>query len=288
MNHAVTADSARTRFQNGLLAWLRHDNAGLGEMIAVLRELSLACGPSANGILWRSAEAFLAALLDGTLPADDEAKAMCRRIERQLSSLDSAAAGVDDDLRDALFAYVSRRRQETSVASAATLPAELHKVIAGSLAKTAAILPLVAGAVPPRHSEAAVAAWLDAVRALAAVWHTPGGMSNCGPPATALVAAALAINAPACLQLAEALAAACGVAADEPAAREHPVLRAAIAAALEIAGERDAPNHPHFDPRVAVAVARLTKAEAETRQSVRLSAAVTRASVDPTAGGPET
>ena len=55
---------ARSRFQSGLLAWLRaaDDASGLREMVAVVRGRAIDDAP--NALLWRSAEAFLQAILD--------------------------------------------------------------------------------------------------------------------------------------------------------------------------------------------------------------------------------
>lgn len=270
MAHDAASRAARARFQSGLLAWLRQpdDPAGLREMIAVLRDLAAHAGPAADGILWRSAEAFLAALLDGTARSDDRARQMCRRIERHLAvQARNATAPVDPELRDALFSFLSGKTEGAPAGdSPAAVLSGLSKAMGNSLARTAEILPLIAGAMPPRYSAEHVAAWRSAAQALDAAWHAlvRGQRADCRAPATALVAVALAINTAACLQLAEALAAACAD-AEEPMAREHPVRRAAIAAALEIAADRDGPNQAHFEPRTAHCVARLKRAEDEFR-----------------------
>jgi hypothetical protein len=258
---------AQARFQSGLLAWLRSpaEPAGLRDMISVVRERTTDEDEGGGLLLWRSAESFLAALLDGRLAADDEARALARRIERRLA----AGAADDDDLRAALFAFVSRRasageaRPEIGAAAAAGLTA--------TLAATAELLPLVGRR--DRCSADQLANWLAAAGALDRAWQTllRDGLDPCRQRATELVAVALAIGDPACLALAEALASAVG-SAEDPGWREAPALRAAIAAALDLVRDPQGPNLPAFPRRSEELVRRLAQGEATLRQSRRTAA----------------
>lgn len=264
MNLSSADRQARSRFQSGLLAWLRAagDASGLREMVAVVRGRALDDAP--NALLWRSAEAFLQALLDGTLAPDDEARQLCRRLERQLARADAAAGR--RELADALFAYVSNRTPRApapagaGTATPAGEPRAPSDALKSTLGATAELLPLLAlNQKPPRRfDDAQRARWTTAAGALDAAWQRllTGRESDGRAAATGLVAVALELADPAGLQLAEALADAVGQ-AEEAAVREGAAFRAAVAAALEIAGAPDGPEQTAFDARVAQAVRRL-------------------------------
>ena len=144
---------ARNRFQSGLLTWLRahapHEYAsGLREMIAVTRSLAaVGQSGSGDGLLWRSAGSFLQALLDGSLQTDDEARTLCRRLERQLANR-SAEYRRDnaDTLAQAIFAFVSNRDARHDSANSAP-PAAIqdnngfNAMLSDAFAATADILP---------------------------------------------------------------------------------------------------------------------------------------------------
>lgn len=265
MSQDTGSRRAQARFQSGLLAWLRApDQAqGLRDMVAVVRDLSLG---DADPLLWRSAESFLAALLDGTLPADDEAKRLARRIERRLAS-DSTG---DDGLRDALFAWISRRMLPASPEPASIDPAALPAAgLSPSLAATAELLPLLSGGrLPQRCSEAQLKTWHEAANALDHAWTAllRDGIDPCRKAATDFVGVALDIGDPGCLKLAEALAASVGC-AEDPAWTEATTLRAAIAAALELARDRQGPNLPSFVSRSNEVARRLEQGEQALREA---------------------
>lgn len=273
---------AQARFQSGLLAWLRAPDqpAGLRDMVAVVRELSTADGDPGSQLLWRSAGSFLSALLDGTLSADDEARRLARRIERRLSGPELTRGEDDAVLREALFAWISRRalptggeRQSLSVAD---LPAA---GLATTLAATAELLPLLGGRLlPPRCDDAQLKAWQEAADALDRAWSAllRDGLDPARKEATRFVGVALDIGDPACLRLAEGLATAVGC-AEDPAWQDAAALRAAIASALELARDRLGPNHPSFGSRAEDVVRRLEGGEAALRTARRDSLAVSKA-----------
>lgn len=273
---------ARARFQSGLLAWLRQpdDPAGLREMVAAVRPLCAPDVQTAAGtlVLWRSAENFLTSLLDGTRQADDEARRLCRRIERQLAAHAQGVAGDEKGLCAALFADVSNKRPATQVANdIARLASAADGLgqLGATLSVTAELLPLFAGSQPVRYSEEQVDRWRSGARHLDDCWHQVGrhGIGPVRHAATVLVGLALDLGDGACLRLAEALATAIGC-AEDPRWREDPDLRAAIAAGLELAGERQGPNLPAFDRRSRTLAERLARVE----DGLRNASAARRAS----------
>ena len=266
---------AQARFQSGLLAWLRSPGQpeGLRDMVAVVRELSADDGAPGDKMLWRSADSFLAALLDGTLSPDDEAKRLARRIERRLAA-SNAGPGAEDDasLREALFAWISRRTlppgNERAAISVADLPAA---GLSSTLAATAELLPLLGGRLlPARCNDEQLKAWLDAAETLDRAWTAllRDGLDPCRKAATTFVGIALDIGDPACLRLAEGLATAVGC-AEDPAWRDAAALRAAITGALELARNRQGPNHPSFGVRAEELVRRIENAEEDLRRARR-------------------
>lgn len=264
---------ARARFQSGLLAWLRQpdDPSGLREMVAVVRALGepAAATPASGRVLWRSAENFLTSLLDGSRQADDEARRLCRRIERQLAAHAQGQAGDEKALCAALFADVSSKCLPSlagnDIARLADAAGGLGQ-LGATLSVTAELLPLFAGQQPARYSDDQVATWRAGARHLDDSWHQVGrhGVAPARRAATQLVGRALQLGDAACLRLAEALATAVGC-AEDPRWREDPDLRAALAAGLELAGEPQGPNLPAFDRRSRTIAERLAKVEHSLR-----------------------
>ena len=262
---------ARSRFQSGLLAWLRaaDDASGLREMVAVVRGQAIDDAP--NALLWRSAEAFLQAILDGTLTPDDQARRICRRLERHLGGSNT---GEDPAaLREALFDFVSNRRPAAANDAQEASPKAGSDALLGALGSTAEVLPFLSAnlnAAPARQFDPAqIERWQAAARVLDAAWHRllTGDPDGCRAAATGLVEVALELADPPCLQLAEALADAAG-AADNPALRELPAFRAAFAAALEVATHTDGPQQKAFDTKVTQVSRRLGENRTAPTQAV--------------------
>ena len=264
---------ARSRFQNGLLTWLRaaapHEHAnGLREMIAVTRELA-GVDDGSTGLLWRSAASFLQALLEGSLSADDESRALCRRLERHLSTLPNPRVPhgenkAADALANAIFAYVSNRLPELAggspIGTASSAPESflappfspgndpaLNALLNNTLAATADVLPLLGNAQTRRFSDAQVAEWHTAIARLRTDWHAvqTGAQTDCRAASIALLQLSLSLADPPCLCLAEAFAEASG-AAEDPALLALPGFRAAFSAALELAEHPDGPEQKSF------------------------------------------
>lgn len=265
--------TARARFQSGLLAWLRaaDDPSGLREMVAVVR--GHAIDDPQNVLLWRSAEAFLQALLDGTLPADADAKQLCRRLERQLGrNSPPDDQGAEGELREALFAFVSNRgpaaeNDLTNEAAGSGLPAALHS----TLAAAADTLPLVSFNTPSpsRFSDEQKARWRLLAAQLDAAWMTllGGGMEDARVTSTRFVELAIELNDPATLRLADALADAVGR-AEDPAVRERPAFRAAMSSALDILMIDEGPDQAAFDTKADQLCTRLAQSGAPLQKHI--------------------
>jgi hypothetical protein len=251
---------ARGRFQSGLLAWLRSadDPSGLREMVAVVR--GQVADDASNALLWRSAEAFLQVMLDGTMQADDEARQLCRRLERQLGHV---APTPPEALSAALFAWVSNRgpKPETPAVTEPGSALSGANVLSGSLGGTADVLALLAaGRRPKRFDDEQLARWRQAAAGVDSAWHRQLSGEDAGSraAATQLVAVALELGDASSLCLAEAIADACGL-AEDPAIREGAAFRAAMAAALDVARADEGPDQPSFEARVTQAVRRLSE-----------------------------
>lgn len=261
---------ARHRFQSSLLTWLRaagnptpESGVALREMIAVLRAQTL--DDPGNALLWRSAEAFLAALLDGTLPTDGEARQLCRRLERQLSR--PAAASDATALNSALFDFVSQRTALPEGPTTSSTGDTLQQ-LGLPLKQAAELLPWVGQEFerPERRLTAAQATdWQRATQSLSDAWHDRlrNTAESCRSAALALVDAALGSNDSASLMLAEAMAESAG-AADEIERATLPAFRAAFDAALELAAHPDGPDQNDFGAKATAMAERLASARQAT------------------------
>jgi hypothetical protein len=261
---------ARSRFQSGLLAWLRAAGGdskagatGLREMVAVVR--GRIEDDAANLLLWRSAEAFLNALLEGSLQTDEAARLLCRRIERQLGGRGDDAGS----LGDAIFAFVSNRVAiPGSNGSGGPLPTapSLNQALNDTLGATADVLPLLA-AKRRRFSDELHTRWQAVAKALQDDWHSQqtGRDISCRGRATELVALALELGNAAALRLAEAIADAAS-ACEERTTLESAVPRAAFSAALEVVGAPEGPEQNAFDHKAGQTAQRLQEAFAAARR----------------------
>ena len=108
----------RARFQRGLLAWLRApgDGVGASEMLGAVKRIEAVQEiPSARAFWW-VATAFLAALGEGTLPPDAEARQLCSRIDLQARRLLEGSSNVAERLmRDALYLVGSANSRDSRV-----------------------------------------------------------------------------------------------------------------------------------------------------------------------------
>ncbi|MBW7902059.1 MAG: Hpt domain-containing protein [Rhodocyclaceae bacterium] len=100
----------RSRFQRGLLAWLRKpdDRAGVAEMLDATRQVEATQELAAARAFWWVAAGMLTALAEGRLPAEVDIKQLCARIDLQIRRLIEGSRNVAERLmRDALY-YVAR------------------------------------------------------------------------------------------------------------------------------------------------------------------------------------
>ena len=79
----------RTRFQRGLLAWLRapQERNGVKEMLAAVRRIEATQDTGSARSFWWVAGGFLAALAHGQLPEETNVKQLCARIDLQIRRL---------------------------------------------------------------------------------------------------------------------------------------------------------------------------------------------------------
>lgn len=260
----------RSRFQRGLLLWLQGNDsrAALVEMQAAVNDL---VGSAVdNGGFWRTVRSLLQSLQDGTLPADDAARKLCGRLDRQLRQIEQGDATVPPDLFAATFDFVTRGllgaaapapvAEEAPAIAAADATTPDSSTPPSAPPQTATIIPMVpamAGINVPGAGndvvldDAKVAAWEEAGRRVAAAWHERQG-DDYGPfrsAVTWLTARALELTSGEPLRLAEALATVAEL-ADEPEAMADAALVAAVSATLEVLTERGAVTHPVFRYRV--------------------------------------
>ncbi len=100
----ATVKLQRTVFQRGMLQWLRGSTEGLEIMVRALHEVERAQPQPHDRRLWWLAGGLVEALLREALPASDEVKKLCARIDLQMGAF---AAGKDAApevlLRDILY-----------------------------------------------------------------------------------------------------------------------------------------------------------------------------------------
>ena len=108
----------RARFQRGFLSWLRtpQDRSGISEMLAAVKRIEDTQDAPASRSFWWVATGFLAALAEGTLPAETNIKQLCARIDLQIRRLLEGSKNVAERLmRDALFFVASADSNNNAV-----------------------------------------------------------------------------------------------------------------------------------------------------------------------------
>jgi chemosensory pili system protein ChpA (sensor histidine kinase/response regulator) len=121
----------RTRYQKGLLGWLRNagDAEGLRQMRSALESIEATQTQPVNRTFWWDAVGFIDALLEGDVPPSFNVKSLCGRIDQQIRRLGDKSTKVAERLmRDVLY-YIASARPATerlgSVKSAYELDAYL-------------------------------------------------------------------------------------------------------------------------------------------------------------------
>lgn len=244
---APSLRNLRTRYQRGLLAWLKEPESGhgLGDMRAALLSAALA-SEYGQATFWRAAEMVLDALSAGQLAPDPDIRQLVGRYDQQLRRCVAGEISLDTELTVATLNALSRLKPPPPPE-----PPPPLAPLASTLEATAAILPLVAKPKQSRFPPEQVEAWEMAAKRLALSWNArrSWGKVDLRPAVFALCAAAVDLQDPDALTLAEALASATDR-LDDPAALEDVYLVAAISASVECLSGPDALDHEAFSDRV--------------------------------------
>lgn len=108
----------RSRFQRGLLGWLRaaQGNDGVNDMLTAVRRIEKTQQAAAARAFWWAAGGLLSALAEGALPPDAGAKQLCARIDLQIRRLLEGSANVAERLlRDVLYLVASADSRSAEV-----------------------------------------------------------------------------------------------------------------------------------------------------------------------------
>ena len=131
----------RARYERGLLAWLRtpHEAGGASDMQAAVKRIEATQDAAAARSFWWVAAAFLAALAEGSVPADTQAKRLCARIDLQIRRLSEGSKNVAERLlRDSLY-FVANADSQNDAVRLVKRAYQLQTLIPGS--ETAAPAP---------------------------------------------------------------------------------------------------------------------------------------------------
>ena len=97
---------ARNRYQKGFLFWLRapRDPKGLGEMLGAVASIESTQNIASARTFWWIATGLFTALLEGSIPEENNIKSLCTRIDMQIRRLLEGSKNVAERLiRDALY-----------------------------------------------------------------------------------------------------------------------------------------------------------------------------------------
>ncbi|HYT85738.1 MAG TPA: Hpt domain-containing protein [Burkholderiales bacterium] len=100
----------RTRYQRGLLKWLKNDASGAEDMRAAIEAIEAPQGPTSQRAFWWASLAFFDALAHKALPQDLDAKQLCNRIEQQIKRTVEGTPSVAERLMREVLYYVARAR----------------------------------------------------------------------------------------------------------------------------------------------------------------------------------
>src|SRR6266700_86424 len=100
----------RTRYQRGLLKWLKNDASGAEDMRAAVEAIEAPQGPTSQRAFWWASLAFFDALAHKALPQDLDAKQLCNRIEQQIKRTVEGTPSVAERLMREVLYYVARAR----------------------------------------------------------------------------------------------------------------------------------------------------------------------------------
>src|SRR5438445_7646579 len=100
----------RSRYQRGLLKWLKNDASGAEDMRAAIEAIEAPQGPTSQRAFWWASLAFFDALAHKALPQDLDAKQLCNRIEHQIKRMVEGAPSVAERLMREVLYYVARAK----------------------------------------------------------------------------------------------------------------------------------------------------------------------------------
>src|SRR6266487_5955722 len=100
----------RTRYQRGLLKWLKNDASGAEDMRAAVEAIEAPQGPISQRAFWWVSLAFFDALAHKALPQDLDAKQLCNRIEQHIKRTVEGTPSVAERLMREVLYYVARAR----------------------------------------------------------------------------------------------------------------------------------------------------------------------------------
>ena len=108
----------RARFQRGLLSWLRApgDRNGIGEMLGAVRCIEGVQETKSARAFWWVAASFLAALAEGSLHGEANARQLCSRIDLQIRrQLEGAKDVAERPMREALYFVATAESDNAAV-----------------------------------------------------------------------------------------------------------------------------------------------------------------------------
>ena len=104
----------RSRYQRGLLKWLKDDASGAEDMRAAIEAIEAAQGPTSQRAFWWVSLALFDALAHNALAQDVDAKQLCNRIEQQIKRLLEGTPSVAERLMREVLYYVARAKPSTA------------------------------------------------------------------------------------------------------------------------------------------------------------------------------
>jgi len=100
----------RSRYQRGLLKWLKNDSGGAEDMRAAVAAVEATQGLTSQRAFWWVSLAFFEALAQKALPPELDVKQLCNRIEQQIKRLAEGIPNVAERLMREVLYHVARAK----------------------------------------------------------------------------------------------------------------------------------------------------------------------------------
>jgi chemosensory pili system protein ChpA (sensor histidine kinase/response regulator) len=100
----------RSRYQRGLLKWLKNDPSGAEDMRTAVAAVEATQGLTSQRAFWWVSLAFFEALAHRALPQELDVKQLCNRIEQQIKRLAEGIPNVAERLMREVLYYVARAK----------------------------------------------------------------------------------------------------------------------------------------------------------------------------------